>query len=65
MPAKSPAQRELFAIAENEPGKLNKANAGLASLPKQTLHDFAATKGLKSSKSLSILGSGKRKARTI
>lgn len=64
-PAQSESQRRLFAIAEHEPSKLHKANADLAKLPKQTLHDFAATKGLKANKSLSVLGSGKRKARTL
>ena len=47
MPAKSAAQRRLFAIAEHHPGMLYKRNRGLASLPHQTLHDFAATKNLK------------------
>lgn len=65
MPAVSTKQRELFAIAEHTPEKLYKANKGLASLPKQTLHDFAATKGLKANKSLSVLGTGKRKAKAI
>ena len=46
MPAVSTKQRQLFAIAEHAPGKLHKENKGLAKLPKQTLHDFAATKGL-------------------
>jgi len=65
MPAKSEKQRELFAIALHNPEKLHKENKGLAQLPTQTLHDFAATKGLKANKSLSVLGSGKRKARTL
>jgi len=44
MPAKSQAQQRLFAVAEHAPGKLYSRNKGLASLPKKTLHDFAATK---------------------
>jgi hypothetical protein len=44
MPAKSEAQRRLFAIAEHHPSILYKANKNLANLPHQTLHDFAATK---------------------
>ncbi len=63
MPAQSDSQRRLFAIAEHEPGKLRKENAGLAQLPKSTLHKFASTKGLKANKALSILGSGKRKVK--
>lgn len=43
MPAKSAAQQRLFALAEHEPWKLHKQNKGLASLSKDTLHDFAAT----------------------
>lgn len=54
MPAVSEPQRKLFAIAEHSPGKLYKANKSLAKLPKKTLHDFAATKGL-----------GKKKPRTV
>ncbi len=48
MPAKSEAQRELFAIAEHHPDKLFKKNKKiLGSMPKEKLHEFAATKGLK------------------
>lgn len=43
MPARSIAQRRLMAIAEHDPEKLHKVNKGLADLPHQTLHDFAAT----------------------
>lgn len=46
MPAVSEPQRRLFAIAEHKPDELYKQNQGLAKLPKKTLHDFAATKGL-------------------
>ena len=46
MPAKSPEQRALFAIAEHHPSELYAKNKGLAKLPQKTLHDFAATKGL-------------------
>lgn len=48
MPAKSVAQRRLFAIAEHHPDELHSENAGLAKLPHKTLHDFAAVseKGL-------------------
>ena len=44
MPAVSKAQREAMAIAEHDPGKLNKANRGLLKMSHQQLHDFAATK---------------------
>lgn len=44
MPARSKAQQRLFAIAEHNPSALYGKNAGLAKLPHQTLHDFAATK---------------------
>jgi hypothetical protein len=47
MPAVSPAQRRLFAIAEHHPNELYPQNRRLAALPHQTLHDFAATKGLR------------------
>lgn len=43
MPAKSQSQRALFAIAEHHPDELYAKNKSLASLPHQTLHDFAAT----------------------
>ncbi len=44
MPARSPAQQRLFAIAEHDPGALRPENKSLAKLPKKTLHEFAATK---------------------
>lgn len=44
MPARSVAQRQLFAIAEKHPEKLHAGNRGLANLSHKTLHDFAATK---------------------
>ena len=44
MPAQSKAQQRLFAIAEHAPQELYARNKSLAKLPKQTLHDFAATK---------------------
>ena len=44
MPAKSKAQRIVFAIAEHHPDELYRKNKGLADLPKSTLHEFAATK---------------------
>jgi|SoimicMinimDraft_4_1059732.scaffolds.fasta_scaffold1547551_1 hypothetical protein len=47
MPAKSKAQQRLFAMAEHNPGALYAKNKALASLPATTLHEFAATKGLK------------------
>ena len=47
MPAVSRNQRIAAAIAEHEPGKLYARNKALASLPHATLHEFAATKGLK------------------
>lgn len=43
MPSVSVAQRRLFAIAEKHPDQLYDKNRGLARLPHQTLHDFAAT----------------------
>jgi hypothetical protein len=46
MPAATEKQRILFAIAEHHPGKLYNKNKKLAKLPKGTLHEFAATKGL-------------------
>jgi hypothetical protein len=44
MPAVSVAQRRAMAIAEHDPGKLNKSNRGLLSMSKGQLHDFADTK---------------------
>lgn len=44
MPAKSKAQRRLFAIAEHDPGALYPQNKGLANLSEATLHDFAKSK---------------------
>lgn len=44
MPAKSKAQRRLFAIAEHHPEELYARNQSLAKLPDKTLHEFAATK---------------------
>jgi hypothetical protein len=43
MPAVSPKQRAVMAIAEHNPSKLYKQNRGLAKLPHQALHDFAST----------------------
>jgi len=45
-PAVSPKQRQMMAIAEHEPSKLYKRNAGAKKMSKSQLHDFAATKGL-------------------
>lgn len=52
MPATSVAQRRLFAMALHHPDQLHSKNKGLASLPKKTLHDFAAVpeKGLPTKK---------------
>ena len=44
MPAKSRAQRILFAVAEHHPEQLYSENKSLANLPKEKLHEFAATK---------------------
>lgn len=44
MPALSKSQQKLFGLAEHNPGALYSKDRGLASLPKKTLHDFAATK---------------------
>ncbi len=49
MPAVSDKQRKLMAIGEHNPEKLNKKNRGILKMSKQQLHDFASTKGLKSS----------------
>ncbi len=48
MPAQSKAQQALFAVAEHDPSALHARNRALASLPKKTLQEFAATstKGL-------------------
>lgn len=46
MPAKTPAQRKLMAIAEHEPSKVYNKNRGVLKMSKGQLHDFAATKGL-------------------
>lgn len=43
MPAVSKSQQRLFGMAEHNPGALYSSNASLGKLPKQTLHDFAAT----------------------
>lgn len=39
-----------MAIAEHQPGKLFKRNKGLKKMSHSQLHDFASTKGAKSSK---------------
>ena len=59
MPAKSQAQQNLFAIAENAPGKLHSANKGLAKMSKSKLHEFAATKTKNLPKSLTKKGPSK------
>ena len=48
MPAKSAAQRIAMAIAEHNPKKLYKRNAGMKKMKKQDLHEYASTshKGL-------------------
>jgi hypothetical protein len=43
MPAYSEKQREMFAIAEHHPEKLNKENKDVAKLPHSTLHEFASS----------------------
>jgi hypothetical protein len=43
MPSVTEPQRRLFAIAEHHPEMLYKKNKRLASLPRKTLHEFAAT----------------------
>ena len=62
MPSKSIAQRELFAIAEHHPEKLNPANRGLLKLSHQQLHEFADTKGLKI-KHVGALSKAKKKVK--
>ena len=44
MPAKSKAQRKAMAVAEHNPDKLYKRNAGLKKMSKKQLHEFADTK---------------------
>lgn len=44
MPAVSQNQQIAMAIAEHDPGKLYKRNAGLKKMTMSQLHDFAATK---------------------
>lgn len=46
MPAVSPKQRIVAAIAEHNPSQLNPKNKGMASMSQSQLHDFASTKGL-------------------
>ncbi len=60
MPAKSKAQRRLFAIAEHHPGSLYPQNKGLAKLGKSELHKFAATKESKLPEHLSRLASARK-----
>ena len=43
MPAKSQAQQIAMAIAEHQPDKLYKRNAGLKKIPKMKLSEFAST----------------------
>jgi hypothetical protein len=43
MPATFQAQQRLFAIAEHEPGKLQKKNQGLLRMSHEKLREFAAT----------------------
>ena len=43
MPARSKAQRRLFAIAEHHPDELPAKDRGLLRLTHRQLHDFAAT----------------------
>jgi len=61
MPAVSKSQRRLFAIAEHQPSKLNKANHGLLKMSQKQLHDFASTSERNLPKSLA--GAKKRKAK--
>lgn len=65
MPARSEAQRRLFAVAENNPGALHADHKDLANLPKATLHEFASTKGLpKKKKKHSAIGAMAQKSST-
>jgi len=43
MPAKSQAQQIAMAIAEHQPAKLYKRNAGLKQMSHEQLHEFAST----------------------
>ncbi len=51
MPAVSEKQREMMAIAANNPGKLYKKNRGVLKMMQSQLHDFA----------LSVRKDGKKK----
>jgi uncharacterized protein DUF3008 len=44
VPATSQAQQQAMAIAEHNPGKLNKKNRGMLKMSHSQLHDFASTK---------------------
>ena len=44
MPAKTPAQQKLMAIAEHNPSAVSKKNRGVLKMSHEQLHDFAATK---------------------
>jgi hypothetical protein len=61
MPSTSDKQRKLMALAEFHPDQVSKKNEGVLKMSKGQLSDFAATKGLKSNKALSVLSNGKRK----
>ena len=50
MPAVSTKQRQLMAIAEHTPSKVQKQNRGVLKMSKSQLHDFASTKGLSQKK---------------
>ncbi len=54
MPAKSQAQRQMFAIAEHNPSKLYKKNRGVLKMSKGQMHDFAKTKGLKKTRKVNL-----------
>jgi hypothetical protein len=46
MPATSEKQRQLMAIAEHHPEKVQKKNRGVLKMSHSQLHDYASTKGL-------------------
>lgn len=62
MPAKSKAQRQMMAIAENHPEMLNSENRGVLAMGKEKMHEYASTKekGLPKRKKAKGYGVGKR-----
>lgn len=57
-PAVSSKQRKLMGLAEHNPSAVYKKNKSVLSMSKNSLHDFASTKGLKDKKKKKISYSG-------